>query len=46
MGHSDLKTTMGYYTFVRSDLESLVEPSKVERQEVASLWSCPFSVDR
>jgi len=37
MGHADLKTTMGYYTFVRSDLESLVEPGEAERQEVAAL---------
>lgn len=39
MGHSDLKTTMGSYTFVRSDLESLVEPGEAERQEVAALKS-------
>lgn len=37
MGHSDLKTTMGYYTFVRSDLESLVEPGEAEKREVAEL---------
>lgn len=37
MGHSDLQTTMGYYTFVRSDLESLVEPDEAERRELAEL---------
>lgn len=37
MGHSDLQTTMGYYTFVRADLESLVEPEETEKQEVAEL---------
>lgn len=35
LGHSDLKTTMSYYTIVRSDLESLVEPQETEKQEVA-----------
>lgn len=39
VGHSDLKTTMGYYTFVRSDLESLVEPHEAEKREVAELKS-------
>lgn len=38
MGHADLKTTMSYYyTFVRSDLESLVEPHEAEKREVAEL---------
>lgn len=37
MGHSDLQTTIGYYTFVRSDLKSLVEPSEAEKREVAEV---------
>lgn len=37
MGHSDLKTTLGYYKFVREDLKSLVEPDEAEKREVAGL---------
>lgn len=37
MGHADLKTTMRNSSFVRSDLESLVERAEVERQKVAEL---------
>lgn len=37
MGHSDLKTTMRYYRFVRSHLKSLVEPNAGEIQDVSEL---------
>lgn len=37
MGHSDLKTIMSYYTFVRSDLESLVTSEELEKKEIPRL---------
>ncbi len=35
MGHSDIKTTLGYYRFLPEDLRSLVEDAPVVRQQAA-----------
>jgi len=36
MGHADIKTTLSYYTFVRSDLKHLVEEGPAEKRDVAA----------